>query len=78
MMAEAAPVALVEVPYFAESAQLGGQVGPPGHQGRRGRVGVADAAHARQLQLPEAVGDEVFRGNAAPAREVIAGPQYDR
>ena len=76
------PVAGVEVPRFARGAQL--QLRPCGRAGWRrrsggsgagGRPGAAEAAHARQRQLPVAGGTEVFRRDPAPACGGDAGLQ---
>ena len=76
------PVALVEVQRLTGRAQL--QLGPAGRGGRRGgtvrrglpgRAGAAQAAHARQRQLPVAGGLEVFRRKPPPARGGDAGLQ---
>ena len=76
------PVALVEVQRLAGCAQL--QLGPARRGVRRGgadlrcrpgRAGAAQAAHARQGQLPVPGSSEIFGGEPAAARGGEAGLQ---
>ena len=76
------PVALVEVQRFAGCAQLqldparrGGRRGGTLRQGLPGRAGAAQAAHARQGQLPVPGSGEISRGEPPAAPGCDAGLQ---